>query len=139
MAVLAAGVLLVLGLIQAFAAFASLGQQQSRPDLGPVYAMTQLVTQAALLVVGAANVAAAVGIYLHLGSARRLAFGLALLGLGIGLVFVVGPLANFRVPLIDPLMVLTLLMIVGYGYVLLAMLLAGSHFRPRAQLPEERP
>ena len=133
LAVLAAGALLVLGVLESFAAFASLSQEPPRPDLGPVYAMTQLLTQAALLIVGVANLAAAVGVYLHLGSARRLAFGLALIGLGIGLVFVIGPLNSFRVALLDPLMVATLLVIVGYAYVLIAMLVAGSHFRTRVE------
>jgi hypothetical protein len=130
LAVLAAGILLILGLILSFAAFASLSQP-GRPDLGPVYAMTSLVTQAALLVVGVLNVAAAVGIYLHIGWARRLAIALASLGLIVSAVFLVGPLTTFKVQLLDPLTIATWLAILGYGYGLLAMLLGGSHFRPR--------
>jgi hypothetical protein len=35
------------------------------------------------------------------------------------------------VQLLDPLTIATWLAILGYGYGLLAMLLGGSHFRPR--------
>lgn len=120
----------MLGLVLSFAAFASLSQP-GRPELGPVFAMTSLVTQAALLVVGVLNVAAAIGIYLHIGWARRLAIGLSLVGLIVSAVFFVGPLSTFKVQLLDALMLADLVAILGYGYSLLAMLLGGSHFRPR--------
>jgi hypothetical protein len=123
-------VLLVLGLVLSFAAFASLSQP-GKPELGPVYAMTSLVTQAALLLVGVLNVAAALGIYLHLGWSRRLALGLSIVGLIVSAVFLVGPLSNFHVATLDPLMIATLVAIVGYAFSLIAMLVAGSHFRPR--------
>ena len=74
----------------------------------------------------------AVGIYLHMGWARRLAMALAIVGLAVGAVFFVGPLATFQVPLLDPLMITTLIAMAGYAFSLLAMLVGGSHFRPNA-------
>jgi len=128
--VFAAGVLLVLGGVLSFAAFASLSQA-GKPELGPVYAMTSLVTQAALLLVGVLNVGAALGIYLHLGWSRRLAAGLAILGLVLSGVFFIGPLSNFHVPVLDPLMIATVVSIIGYAYVAFAMVISGVHFAPR--------
>ena len=130
LAVAAAGVLLVLGLVASFSGFVLLSQP-GRPDLGPVYAMTALITQAALLLVGVLNIGAALGIYLHLGWSRRLAVALSIVGLVLSLVFFIGPLSNFHVPALDPLMLATIAAIAGYAYSLLAMLVAGSHFRPR--------
>jgi len=130
LAVVAAGVLLVLGLVASFSGFVLLSQT-GRPDLGPVYAMTALITQAALLLVGMLNIAAALGIYLHIGWSRRLAVALAVIGLILSAVFFIGPLSNFHVSLLDPLMLATMAAIAGYGYTLVAMLVAGSHFRPR--------
>jgi hypothetical protein len=130
LAVTSAGILLIIGIVLSLTAFASLSQP-ARPELGPAFAMTALVSQAALLVVGMLNVAAALGIYLHSAWARRLGIALSILGLVASIVFFIGPLSNFRVGLLDPLMLVTVVALLGYGLSLLALLVAGSHFRPR--------
>ncbi len=128
LAISAALFFLAMGLIVALAAVTTLSQP-ARLELGPAYALTSLVTQIALVVVGTLNIGAALGILLRFGWARRLGFAMAILGLAVAVIFYVGPLTSFQVPLLDPLMALTIAAVVGYGWCLLALLVSGSHFK----------
>ncbi len=127
LAMSAAFFLLVLGLIVVLAAVTALSQPP-RPDLGPSYAMTSLITQVALLIVGALNVGAAAGVFLHAGWGRQLGMLLSILGLAVGAIFYLGPLASFNVPLTDPLRMATIAALIGYSWCILVLLVSGSHF-----------
>ena len=128
LAIGAAIVLVVMGLFSAFVGLTSLSGAP-RLDLGATYAMTTLVTSAALLLVGILSVGSALAIFLRRNLGRRLGIVLAALGLLVSAVFLVGPLSTFHVPLTDPLMLATIASVVAYGFTLLALIVSGSHFR----------
>lgn len=129
LALSAAIVLLVMGLFAAFVGLTSLSGPQ-RPELGATYAMTSLVTSAALVVVGILNVASSIAILLRRNFGRRLGVVLAALGLLIAAVFLLGPLSTFHVGLSDPLMLATVASVVAYGFTLFSLIVSGSHFSP---------
>ena len=65
LAIVAAGILLVTGIVLALTAFASLQPAGAGTELGTGVRNDTLVSEAALLVVGMLNIAAALGIYMH--------------------------------------------------------------------------
>lgn len=82
-----------------------------------------------LIVLGALEVILGAGIFAHKGWARAVAILFSLLGLLIGVVGVSFALAlapGFSVPLIGAIVVL-----LGYAFILLALIAGGSHFRRR--------
>lgn len=128
LAIGAAIVLVVMGLFSAFVGLTSLSGAP-RLDLGATYAMTTLVTSAALLLVGILSVGSALAIFLRRSLGRRLGIVLAALGLLVSAVFLVGPLSTFHVSLTDPLMLATVASVVAYGFTLVSLIVSGSHFR----------
>lgn len=128
LAISSAIVLLAMGLFAAFVGLTSLSGPQ-RPELGATYAMTTLVTSAALVVVGILNVASAIAVLLRRNLGRRLGIVLAALGLLVAAVFLLGPLSTFHVGLSDPLMLATIAAVVAYGFTFFSLIVSGSHFR----------